>query len=101
MQQSWRKAIARGATLALGLGIWFSPPPAGLELPAWRLFAIFAAVIFSVIVGALPILPASVLALATAVLTGTLAPRDAYSGFANGTILLIIVTFLVAGTVEK
>src|SRR5262249_9770214 len=43
----------------------------------------------------------SVFALATAVLTGTLAPEDAYSGFANGTILLIVVAFLVARAVVK
>jgi len=101
MDQSRKKLLARLATAAVALGIWFAPPPAGLGLGAWHLFAIFASVIFSVIVGALPILTASVLAVAAAVLTGTLEPADAYSGFGNGTILLIIVTFLVAGAVEK
>ena len=48
-----------------------------------------------------PILTSSVLALAAAVLTGTLAPAKAYSGFANGTILLIVVAFLVARAVVK
>ena len=43
-----------------------------------------------VVADALPILTASVVALAVAVLTGTLAPDKAYSGFANGTILLIV-----------
>ena len=52
-------------------------------------------------IGAFPILTASVLALAAAVLTGTLAPAKAYSGFANGTILLIVVAFLVARAVVK
>ena len=45
---------------------------------------------------ALPILTASVLAVAAAVLTGLLRPADAYAGFGNGTILLIVVAFLVA-----
>jgi len=35
------------------------------------------------------------------VLTGTLPPAKAYSGFANGTILLIVVAFLVARAVVK
>ena len=52
-------------------------------------------------IGAFPILTSSVLALAAAVLTGTLAPAKAYSGFANGTILLIVVAFLVARAVVK
>ena len=38
-------------------------------------------------------------ALAAAVLTGTLAPAQAYAGFANGTILLIVIAFLVARAV--
>jgi di/tricarboxylate transporter len=60
---------------------------------------LLAAAIVSVVVGAFPILTSSVFALAAAVLTGTLAPANAYSGFANGTILLIVVAFLVARAV--
>jgi DASS family divalent anion:Na+ symporter len=93
--------VARVAVLALVLGLWLSPVPEGLVPAAWHLFALFVAAIVSVVVGALPILTASVLALAAAVLTGTLAPAKAYSGFANGTILLIVVAFLVARAVVK
>jgi divalent anion:Na+ symporter, DASS family len=96
-----RKVLARAATLAVVLGIWFCPVPRGLSLPAWHLFALFAAAIFAVVVDALPILTAAVMALAAAVLTGTLAPDAAYSGFANGTILLIVIAFLVARAVVK
>jgi DASS family divalent anion:Na+ symporter len=93
--------LSRGAVIALGLGLWFSPVPEGLVPAAWHLFALFVAAIASVVIGAFPILTASVLALAAAVLTGTLAPAKAYSGFANGTILLIVVAFLVARAVVK
>jgi DASS family divalent anion:Na+ symporter len=72
-----------------------------LTAPAWHLFAIFAAAILSVVVGALPILTASVLAVAVAVLTGTIPAASAYSGFANPTILLIVIAFLVASAVVK
>jgi len=54
-----------------------------------------------VIIGALPILTASVFAAAGAVLTGTLTPAQAYAGFANPTILLIVMAFLVARAVVK
>ncbi|HVQ30169.1 MAG TPA: DASS family sodium-coupled anion symporter [Vicinamibacteria bacterium] len=94
-----RTLLSRGAVLALVLGLWFTPPPEGLVPEAWHLFALFAAAIVSVVVGAFPILTSSVFALAAAVLTGTLAPANAYSGFANGTILLIVVAFLVARAV--
>ena len=94
-------AIARLTTIALALGLWFWPVPEGLTLAPWRLFALFVATIFSVVVGAFPILTAAILALATAVLTGILPPAKAYSGFANGTILLIVVAFLVARAVVQ
>jgi DASS family divalent anion:Na+ symporter len=96
-----RTKVARLATLALAGGLWLFPTPEGLDPAAWHLFALFLATIVSVVIGALPILTASVLALAAAVLTGTLAPAKAYSGFANGTILLIVVAFLVARAVVK
>ncbi|HEX5111024.1 MAG TPA: DASS family sodium-coupled anion symporter [Vicinamibacterales bacterium] len=93
--------IARLATAALVLGIWLWPAPEGLTAQAWHLFALFVAAIFAVVVNAFPILTSSIVALAAAVLTGTLAPDRAYSGFANGTILLIVVAFLVARAVIK
>jgi DASS family divalent anion:Na+ symporter len=96
-----RALLSRGATVVLVLGIWFWPVPEGLTPPAWHLFAVFVGSIFAVIAGALPILTASVFAVGAAVLTGTLAPAKAYAGFANGTILLIVIAFLVARAVVK
>jgi divalent anion:Na+ symporter, DASS family len=93
--------VARLVTLAVALGIWFTPPPGNLNVRAWHLFAIFAATIGSVVIGAFPILTASVFAVAAAVLSGTLSAEDAYAGFANPTIVLIIVAFLVARAVVK
>lgn len=95
------KRLARGISVAVALAIWFVPPPGNLTAQAWHLFAIFAATILSVVIGAFPILTASVLAIAAAVLSGTLAADDAYAGFANPTIVLIIVAFLVARAVVK
>jgi DASS family divalent anion:Na+ symporter len=92
---------ARIATVAVVAILWLAPPPEGLSLQAWRLFALFAGAIYSVVVGALPILTASVLAVAAAVLTRLLKPDDAYAGFGNATILLIVVAFLVADAVVK
>jgi divalent anion:Na+ symporter, DASS family len=96
-----RAVVAQAATMALIAALWWWPPPGDVTVQAWRLFAIFVAAIFSVVVGALPILTASVFAVAAAVLSGVLRPEDAYGGFANGTILLIVVAFLVAGAVVK
>ena len=38
-----RTLVARIATVALVAALWLTPPPEGLTVQAWRLFAIFAA----------------------------------------------------------
>jgi DASS family divalent anion:Na+ symporter len=95
------KPMLRLAPVLLGLIVWFVPAPEGLTVQAWRLFAIFAAAIVSVVLDAFPILTASVFAIAIAVLSGLVQPEQAYAGFANGTILLIVLAFLVARSVVK
>jgi di/tricarboxylate transporter len=99
MANRQRTLVSRVATIGLVAALWWSSPPGELTVQTWRLFAIFAGAIFSVVVGALPILTASVFSLPAAVLTGVLRPQDAYAGFANGTIVLIVVAFLVASAV--
>ena len=96
-----KRAAPRLATAILAVGIWVIPPPHGLSIEAWRLFAIFAAAIFAVVINAWPILTASLVAVAAAVLGGVVAPEKAYAGFANGTILLIVLAFLIARAVVK
>jgi divalent anion:Na+ symporter, DASS family len=97
----FRRLAAPVATIAVVALLWWTSPPQGVTLQAWRLFAIFAATIFSVVAGVLPILTASVLAISAAVFTRLLSPAEAYAGFSNPTILLIVVAFLVAGAVVK
>ena len=92
----WLVAIFVVATI-----LWFAPVPTGLEEKAWRLFIIFISAILTVVVDALPILTASILALSVEVLTDTLKPQEAYIGFSEGFILLIIASFLIAKAVIK
>jgi divalent anion:Na+ symporter, DASS family len=86
---------------ALAIGIWLMPVPAGLSAPAWHLFAVFVAAIASVLVGAFPLLTSAMLAVGVVVLTGTLTPAKAFSGFANASVLLVVIAFLVAQAVVK
>jgi DASS family divalent anion:Na+ symporter len=88
--------MALAAIAVLGLLLWSWPPPDGLTVQAWRLFALFATAITAVVSGVLPILTASLLAGGLAVLTGVMPAAHAWAGFSNGTILLIVVAFLVA-----
>ena len=93
--------LRRALPFALAIGIWLSPVPAGLTLPAWHLFAIFVAAIASVLVGAFPLLTSTMLAVAAVVLTGTISPAKAFGGFANASVLLVVIAFLVAQAVVK
>ncbi len=93
--------IRRAIPFALALGIWFAPVPAGLTAPAWHLFAVFLSAIVAVLDGAYPLLTSTMLAVAAAVLTHTITPTQAFSGFANSSVLLVVVAFLVAQAVVK
>ncbi|RLA64849.1 MAG: oxidoreductase [Epsilonproteobacteria bacterium] len=102
--------------ILFGMILWFIPIPSGLDtfvsnLPAsdltftsqtsWHLFAIFITAIFAVILNSMPIFTAAILGVSAAILTGTLTAKQAFSGFAEDWILLIIVAFLIARGVIK
>jgi DASS family divalent anion:Na+ symporter len=84
------------ATLVIYLAL---PVPQGLSAGAWQLALIFAVTILCVLANLLPIFTASIAALAVAVLSGVLTPAQAYRGFGESFILLIVAAFLVARAV--
>ncbi|MEO1174015.1 MAG: DASS family sodium-coupled anion symporter, partial [Myxococcota bacterium] len=88
--------MKRVAVLAVGAAIALLPPPWDIAPNAWALLAIFIATILAVLLDAFPLLPSALVALAIAVLSGTLTPAQAYSGFSKGFILLILVAFIIA-----
>jgi DASS family divalent anion:Na+ symporter len=89
------------APFALGVALWLTPIPAGLTREAWHLFAIFAAAIFAVIINAFPLLTSALLAGSFAVLSETADPAKVFAGFANQSVILVVVAFLVAQAVVK
>jgi DASS family divalent anion:Na+ symporter len=93
--------LRQAIPFALAIGIWLTPVPAGLTAPAWHLFAVFVAAIAAVLVGAFPLLTSTMLAVAAVVLTGTIPPAKAFGGFANASVLLVVIAFLVAQAVVK
>ncbi len=101
MRPSTLLLARRALPFALAFGIWLAPVPAGLTAPAWHLFAVFAAAIAAVLVGAFPLLTATMLAVAAAVLTNTISAAKAFAGFANSSVLLVVIAFLVAQAVVK
>jgi len=83
-------------TVAVGLIIWFIPPPEGVDIKAWHLLAIFVATILGIILKPLPMGAVAMLGMAATALTGTLSIGDTLSGFSNSVIWLIVFAFFIA-----
>lgn len=83
------------------LTLWFVPPPLAITPMAWQLFTIFLTTIIAILSNVLPIITASVIALAVSVLFGVIEPSKAYAGFSESFILMIIAAFLVSHAVHK
>ncbi|MGD8190941.1 anion permease [Brevibacillus ginsengisoli] len=90
------KFIPLLATVAVAIIIWFISPPAGLDIKAWHLFAIFVATIVGFITKPLPMGAVAILGITATTLTGTLALKDSLSGFADTTIWLIVIAFFIS-----
>ncbi|GAV22271.1 anion permease [Carboxydothermus pertinax] len=90
------KKIRALLTCAVGLAIWFSPVPTGLDPKAWHLLAIFVATIIGFILQPLPIGALAFVSVTLSALTGILEVKDALEGFANSTIWLIVSAFIFA-----
>ncbi len=87
-------------TIAVGLIIYFIPPPEGVTPEAWHLLAIFVATIVGIITKPLPM---GAVALIGILLTSFVLPDTnkanlavALSGFSNGVIWLIVAAFFIS-----
>ncbi len=93
--------IKRIITIVAGIIIWHLPIPWDITPDAWQLFTIFITAIIGVLLEAFSIFTVSVIALIAVVLFRVLTPEQAYSGFSESFILLILAAFLVAKGVMK
>jgi DASS family divalent anion:Na+ symporter len=82
--------------LALGLLIWFLPPPEGVNVQGWHLFALFVSTMICVILKPLPMGVIAIISLTIAVVTHTLTFAEAFSGFSNDVVWLVVFAFFVA-----
>ena len=96
-----KEHIKQAVVILIGVVLYNIPHPLALEDNAWHLFAVFFTTILAVVSEATSIFAASVLALSVSVLLGILTPKEAYSGFSKGFILLIVIAFLISRAVIK
>lgn len=100
----WKKLLVGfGVPTAIFLALWFSPHPAELSEEAWRMFGLFVATIVAIILKPMPMGTVTIIGMIIGVLTGLLPltagePGEPYAlmGFANGTIWLIVMAFLIS-----
>ena len=83
-------------SIVIGLVIWFSPHPSSIKTEGWHLFAIFVATILGIILKPYPMGVVSLFGLTVSVVSGTLSFADAFSGFSNEVVWLIVLAFFVA-----
>ena len=58
--------------VVVGIALWFTPPPEGLNVQAWHVFGVFVTTILAFLVRPLPMGPCVLLALLVLATTGTL-----------------------------
>jgi DASS family divalent anion:Na+ symporter len=84
----------------VGVVIWLVPVlvpvPTGVSPRAWGLLAIFVATIVGIVVKPLPMGAVAFLGMTATIVTRTLAPAEALSGFSDSTIWLIVTAFFLA-----
>ncbi len=96
-----KKIYTLGICAAIGLLAWFIPPPKGIEERAIHLFAIFLFTILGIITKPLPMGTISVFGLTLTILTKTLDFAEAFSGFSNVVVWLVVCAFFIARGIIK
>jgi len=97
---SWVKenknVLQLGIAILVGIVIWFLPQPEGVSQQGWQLFAIFVSTMIGIILKPYPMGIVVILSLTVATLTQTLSFADAFSGFSNEIVWLVVFAFFVA-----
>lgn len=83
-------------TFGVGLVLWFSPKPEGINEQGWHVLAIFIATIVGIITKPLPMGGVAILSIGVLSVTGTLTIDQALSGFSLPTVWLVVAAFFIA-----
>jgi DASS family divalent anion:Na+ symporter len=95
--RAWRWAAVLGAALLVLL----CPVPAGIAVSAWRLLAIFAAMIVGSVVPPVPPGAVVFLGVGAAAITGALGPVEALGGYADPVVWMVLCAFFLSRGIVK
>lgn len=80
----------------IGIFIYFIPVPEAVNPKGWTLVAIFIATIAALITKPLPMSGVALISMTIAILTGTVAEKEAFSGFSSNISWLVVLIFFIA-----
>ncbi|MDP8208743.1 MAG: DASS family sodium-coupled anion symporter [Candidatus Electryonea clarkiae] len=87
--------------VTLAIILWFLPIPQNMPVQAWHIFAVFISVIISFILRPFPMGAMVLFGLVAMMVTKTLTPKEALSGYGDSTVWLVVAAFLIAGGVVQ
>ena len=93
----WKFAVP----VAIGVILWFIPPPEGLPLKAWHMFAIFVATIAGIITAPLPMSAIAILGSTVAALVGVVTFNDVVKSTGTDLVWLVLLAFFISRGVIK
>ncbi len=91
-----KSILSLGFAVLVGLGFWFIPAPEGVLERGWDLFAIFIATTIAIILRPFPMGVTAIFSLTFTVATHVLSFAEAFSGFSNDVVWLVVFAFFVA-----
>ena len=87
--------------VALGLAVWFMPPPEGLTPKAWHMMAVFVGTIAGIIAAPLPMSAIAVIGSTVAALTGVVTMGDVVKSTGTDLVWLVLLAFFISRGVIK
>jgi divalent anion:Na+ symporter, DASS family len=93
----WRFLVPVG----IGVALWFTPPPSGLELKAWHMFAVFVATIAGIMAAPLPMSAVAIIGSTAGVLLGVVSFADVTKSTGTDLVWLVMLAFFISRGVIK
>ena len=90
-----------GVVALVGVLLWLVPTPDGVEPRAWQLLAVFVATMVGIVLRPMPMGALAFVAVAFAVLSGTLTIAEATGGFGSTVVWLVVAAFFIATAFVK
>ena len=94
-------ALRLATVVCVGAVLWLVPVPIGVDPRGWHLLAVFVATVLGIILRPMPMGATAFVAVAFAVVSGTLTIAEATAGFGSTVVWLVVAAFFIATAFVK